>query len=123
MVNFGFIDQRSHPTIWGVRQHDLPHRRPHFFPGPRRRPAAHGCPCLRDTLFTRCAAQHHRLDGRQESMLAFIFSRRRRILTASQYHKLSDEPALKAVANDVVQERTVVNEIVTSTVAMKSVAS
>ncbi|KAI1792501.1 CGI-121-domain-containing protein [Ganoderma leucocontextum] len=43
--------------------------------------------------------------------------------TVRKYHKLNDEPALKAVANDVTQERNVVNEIVTSTVAMKSVAS
>ena len=40
-----------------------------------------------------------------------------------QYHKLNDEPALRAVAKDATQERIVVNEIVTSTVAMKSVSS
>ncbi|KAM5540629.1 hypothetical protein V8D89_005660 [Ganoderma adspersum] len=43
--------------------------------------------------------------------------------TVKKYHKLNDEPALKAVAKNATQERLVVNEIVTSTVAMKSVSS
>ncbi|PIL36534.1 hypothetical protein GSI_00223 [Ganoderma sinense ZZ0214-1] len=43
--------------------------------------------------------------------------------TVKKYHKLNDEPALKAAAKNVTQERIVVNEIVTSTVAMKSVSS
>ena len=38
-----------------------------------------------------------------------------------QYYKLNGEPALKAVSKDPAQERRVVEEIVTSSVAMKSV--
>ena len=38
-----------------------------------------------------------------------------------QYHKLNGEPALKAVAKDPARERVMVEEIVTSSVAMKSV--
>ncbi len=38
-----------------------------------------------------------------------------------QYYKLNGEPALKAVAKDPVRERALVEEIVTSSVAMKSV--
>ena len=40
-----------------------------------------------------------------------------------QYYKLNGEPALKAVAQDQVQERRVIEEIVISSVAMKSVAA
>ena len=39
----------------------------------------------------------------------------------SKYYKLNGEPALKAVAKDPLQERRVIEEIVTSSVAMKSV--
>ena len=38
-----------------------------------------------------------------------------------QYYKLNNEPALKAVAKDPSRERSVIDEIVTSSVAMKSV--
>ncbi|EJF55777.1 CGI-121-domain-containing protein [Dichomitus squalens LYAD-421 SS1] len=43
--------------------------------------------------------------------------------TVKKYHKLNTEPALKAVAKDSAQEHIVVNEIVTSTVATKSVSA
>ncbi|KAI8984890.1 CGI-121-domain-containing protein [Trametes punicea] len=41
--------------------------------------------------------------------------------TVKKYHKLNGEPALKEVADDPNQERMIVDEIVTSSVAMKSV--
>ncbi|KAI0687320.1 CGI-121-domain-containing protein [Earliella scabrosa] len=41
--------------------------------------------------------------------------------SVKKYHKLNGEPALKAVAKDPARERVVVDEIVTSSVAMKSV--
>ena len=40
-----------------------------------------------------------------------------------QYYKLNGEPALKAVVQDQTQERRVIEKIVISSVAMKSVAA
>ncbi|KAI0706891.1 CGI-121-domain-containing protein [Cerioporus squamosus] len=41
--------------------------------------------------------------------------------SVKKYYKLNGEPALKAVAKDLVRERVMVEEIVTSSIAMKSV--
>lgn len=43
------------------------------------------------------------------------------LITILQYYKLNNEPAVKDVAGDIAREHRVVDNIVVSSVAMKSV--
>ena len=43
------------------------------------------------------------------------------LIVATQYHKLDNEPAIRLAQHDLLKERHVIDNIVTSSVAMKSV--